>query len=273
VAIVVRDIQDMRYLKWAHSRHSSGTAGSFLKAYEIVDGQKIYYKLSNYNSLDGIVGHECVNEIVVARLLEKLAIEHLDYDLIHALVSIEGKEYETYLCRSYDFKQAGEGKTAFDIFYEMKKEKGESMIGLMERYGWRSSLDNILMIDYVIQNRDRHGANIEVLKNRQQQTYRLAPLFDNGLSLIFNTKNDDEVSAFDVLEDKKVQCVFGGNSTRDNLALISDDFAPMSLCFDDDLKEYLFRDLDAVVSSAWIEKVYDMIKRRTEYYESICSKG
>lgn len=31
---IISDLQDMRYLNWTRTRKSSGTAGSFLKAYD-----------------------------------------------------------------------------------------------------------------------------------------------------------------------------------------------------------------------------------------------
>ena len=45
---LIRDLLDLRYLEWSRIRHSSGTAGSYLKAYDIIDGRKTYYKLSCY---------------------------------------------------------------------------------------------------------------------------------------------------------------------------------------------------------------------------------
>ena len=43
----------MTCLSWAKTRNSSGTAGSFLKAYEERPEGKIYYKLSNYYAWNG----------------------------------------------------------------------------------------------------------------------------------------------------------------------------------------------------------------------------
>jgi len=53
----------------------------------------------------------------------------------------------------------------------------------------------------LILNRDRHGANIEVLRNSRKKTFRMAPLFDHGLSLLCCCMNDCQVDAFDVMED------------------------------------------------------------------------
>ena len=70
---IISDIQDMTYLDWTRIRNSSGTAGSFLKAHYEINGKKIYYKLCNYDSYKGIVGGECVNELIADRLLSVLA--------------------------------------------------------------------------------------------------------------------------------------------------------------------------------------------------------
>ena len=66
--------QDLRYLQWDRARQSSGIAGSFLKSYEIVNGKKIYYKLSAYDPIFGITGKECFNELIVSRLVNILNV-------------------------------------------------------------------------------------------------------------------------------------------------------------------------------------------------------
>ena len=55
--------QDLTNLSWSHIRSSSGTAGTFLKATKKNSGKKTYYKLSNFSDFEGIIGHECINEI------------------------------------------------------------------------------------------------------------------------------------------------------------------------------------------------------------------
>lgn len=76
---------------------SPGTPGCFLKAYEEVNGKRLYYKLSNYDSYRGVFGHECVNELIVSRVMDILRIPHVKYKLIHAQIIIDGKEQETGL--------------------------------------------------------------------------------------------------------------------------------------------------------------------------------
>ena len=137
--------QDLTYLSWSKIRHSSGTAGSFLKAYEEIGNQKIYYKLSDYDSVRGIIGHESINEIIVDRLLTVLGVDHLSYQLIYADVMIDSKLYSTYLCASENFRKRGESKVALDAFYEKNKAEGETKLEFCIRNGWEDYIYQMLV--------------------------------------------------------------------------------------------------------------------------------
>ena len=95
--------------------------------------------------------------------------EHLSYQLIHADIIIRDTPYTTWLCASQDFKQPGESKIAFDAYYEAEHAKGESPLDFCERNGWAEFINQMLVVDYLILNRDRHGANIEVLRNSRKK--------------------------------------------------------------------------------------------------------
>ena len=74
---IIHEKQDLTYLNWSKIRKSSGPAGSSLKATSELGRIKVYYKLSNYDNIRGVIGHESVNELIVDRLLTLLGIEHL----------------------------------------------------------------------------------------------------------------------------------------------------------------------------------------------------
>lgn len=135
----------------------------FLKAYEERGNRKFYYKLSNYDSYRGVFGHECVNELVVSRLLDILQVEHLRYQLLHARLYIDGKEIETYITCTENFRKENERKMSLDIYYELHKQESESPLDFCIRMGWKTYVYQMLVVDYLICNRDRHGANIELL--------------------------------------------------------------------------------------------------------------
>ena len=156
---VNREKQDLTYLNWSHIRSSSGTAGTFLKSESSLYDKKIYYKLSNFDPVNGIVGHECVNEIIVDRLLTILGVEHLHYELIYADIEIEGRIYTTYVCASEDFKERGESKVALDDYYRTNAIKGESHYDFCVWNGCKYYIEQIIAVEYLILNRDRLGAN------------------------------------------------------------------------------------------------------------------
>ena len=254
--------QDLTFLKWSNLRNSSGTAGTFLKSESVIEGKKLYYKLSNFDPVHGIIGHECVNELIVDRLLNILGIDHIHYHLINANVEINSQKYSTYLCCSEDFKKPGETKSALDNYYTSDCLSGETHYDFCVRHGWRTYIEQMIAIDYIILNRDRHGANIEVLRNERGHTVRLAPLFDHGLSLIFSCMTDEEADKFDIMEDKRCQNFIGSYSCFENLSLISD----LKTIFNGTLKPsdkaILFRDLDNVLSPVFIDKIWDMMYTR-----------
>ena len=270
---IIHELQDMTHLSWAKTRNSSGTAGSFLKAYEDgVDG-KTYFKLSNYDAWKGIIGHECVNEIIVDRLLSILGISHLPYQLIHAKILIDQKEYETWLCASKDFKQRGESKIALDAYYQAESLTNESPMDFCIRCGWESTVYEMLVVDYLILNRDRHGANMEVLRNQRKKTIRLAPLFDHGLSLLSRCESTEVMLREDVMADKPVQCFVGSRSSWENLQLIPRDRRPPLHPLTENDRAALLEGLSDALDQQWLDRIWEMIWKRWQAYEDLCNQG
>lgn len=267
---IILEKQDMRYLEWSHTRSSSGTAGTFLKSEEMIDGKKRYYKLSNYDPVRGIIGHECVNEIIVDRLLTILGVEHLEYQLIHAEVEVGGKTFETWLCASDDFKEKGDTKLALDAFYQSQVENGESPYEFCKKQGWQKYIDIMLVVDYLIQNRDRHGANIEVLRNGKNM--RIAPLFDHGLSFLCSCYSEEEIKEFDVAKDRICQNFIGSRSTLENLALVQNKKSVFIGTLKPKDKEKIFEDLEEIISPIHRDKIWEMLYQRWLHYESLCNQ-
>lgn len=260
--------QDFTYLNWSKIRSSSGTAGSFLKATETIKGKKVYYKLSNYDSLNGIVGHECINELIVSRLLDKLEINHLQYNLIHGDVMIDGKVYNTFFCSSDSFRAKEERKMTFEMLFQMQRKTTESPLEFAIRKGWEKEICQMILVDFLILNRDRHGANIEIIMDKDGNE-RMAPLFDHGLSFMINCRSEEEIEAYDVLEDKPVQSFLGSKSARENLKILFQKrfFPDKQLIIDD--KKYIFEGLDKILSQKHFDKIWEMIWERWNYYENM----
>lgn len=269
---IIKEKQDLTYLSWSLIRNSSGTAGSFLKAYSELGGKKQYYKLSNFDKVQGVIGHECVNEIIVDRLLTVLGIPHLSYQLIHADVEIDGKIHEVYLCASEDFKEKGESKIALDAYKEKEALPNETALEFCIRMGWETYIYQMLVVDYLILNRDRHGANIEVLRNSRKRMINLVPLFDHGLSMLCRCMSDNQAEDFDVMNDKLCNNYIGSKSTWENLKLIPTDKMPELNNIKESDRQFIMDGLDGIISDTLQNKIWEMIWKRWCAYEDFCNQ-
>lgn len=270
---IIHDTQDMTWLEWGWNRQTPGSVGTFMKAYSIgEDGKKIYFKLSNFDVNKGVIGHECINELIAARLLSILGIEHLDYQLINADIKVSGRIYNTWLCASRDFKRDGEEKISLDDFYKLNAYSNDTPLDFCIRKGWGKYIYNMLVFDFLILNRDRHGANIEILRNTKTNTERPAPLFDNGLSLLFSCHTLEVLNNFNVLADRPIQSFLGGRSVLENLSLIPVDQLPQLVALKDTDKDILLAGLDDALDHKWLGKIWEMILGRWKIYEDICAK-
>ncbi len=269
MATIIKETQDLTYLNWSHIRSSSGTAGTFLKASSTIGSKKKYYKLSNFDPTKGIIGHECINEIIVDRLLTILDVDHLSYELINANIEIEGRKYNTYLCASEDFKEKGESKIALDDYYRANAENGQSHYDYCKSQGWQEYIDQMLVVDYIILNRDRHGANIELLRNARAHTLRIAPLFDHGISLLYSCQTDEEAKSFDIMADKKCNNFIGSFSCLENLSLLPKGHKLFKGMLKPQHKDVIFEGLTDILSEVFIDQIWNMIYERYKYYENL----
>lgn len=267
---LIKEKQDLTHLSWALYRNTPGTVGSFLKAYSELGGKKIYYKLSNFDKGNGVIGHECVNELIVDRLLTILDVPHLSYQLIYADIIVDGKQYEVYLCASEDFKDKGETKVSFDSYRRSQGAENISALEFCIQKGWEEYIYQMLVVDYLILNRDRHGANIEVLRNSRKHTVRLAPLFDHGLSLLAPVQVKNHAS-FDVMQDLPCNNHIGTRSTWENLKLIPINKMPRFRPLLESDRDVLFEGLENVISQVLQDKIWEMIWKRWCVYEDFCN--
>jgi hypothetical protein len=80
---------------------------------------------------------------------------------------------------------------AFEDFYvDNRLSDKESPLDLCKRFGWADYIYKLFVFDYLIINRDRHGANLEVMKNGDKI---LSPYFDNGLSFACSCMDEKQL--------------------------------------------------------------------------------
>ena len=152
------------------------------------------------------------------------------------------------------FKERGETKAALDNYYQINAGAGISHYDFCRENGWQQYIDTMLAVDFLILNRDRHGANIEVLRNARKHSIRIAPLFDHGLSLLCSCYSEEQIKKFNVMEDKPCQNFIGSRSTLENLNLIreKEKIFPKRLAGTD--KAVIFENLEHTLSAEHMEK-------------------
>ena len=248
---------DIRGLTWSKAAGSVATGGVCLKTSIIADDTKHYLKLSSYDSYRGIYGHEAVNELIACRLGEMLGFDVPTAALRKCLVCVDHKEYEAYVFVARSYKTT-ESRVAFEEFYvDNRLSDKESPLDLCKRYSWVAEIYKMFIFDYIIINRDRHGANLEVLKN---DIKRLSPLFDNGLSFACSCTEETDLDAFDIMQDRPVNNFIGTKRLERNLGLIDKKVGFNELRESD--KDKLLLNLHGVLPERYFTVIWEIIWKR-----------
>lgn len=243
---------DLTNLDWSGVSH-----GCLYKAIDIVDGTKIYYKCSNFYPSNSSFGDESIYEVICSRLFSILGFNCVNYELVSARVNLDGEVFDTYVCKSRDYSE-GYSRIAFEDFHLLFKDL--SVDELIDKLGLQSQIREMIIADFLVLQRDRHGGNIELLYDNGK--YCLSPLFDNGLGLLapYPSSFGTDISNFDVLDDYPVNNYIGSHSLYQNLSYIDRPVKVNKLLRHD--REYLFSGLNGVLDKMYIDKIWQLITYR-----------
>lgn len=172
---VIKKLQDYTHLAWDEKpSRVARVARSSNRAPNRV-GETSTISFPAMTDIRGIYGHESINELIASRLLDNLGISHIPYKLVHALVMVKGQTHETWLSESRDYRRPHERRQALDTYIDLNARGDESPLEFCTKRGWMDAINAMMAFDYLIINRDRHGANIEVIL--RDGTVELAPAF------------------------------------------------------------------------------------------------
>lgn len=192
-------VEDFTKVEWSLDKNTPGTAGMFLKGRSETEEGVFYLKLSSFNSHDGFYGHEAALELIASRVADVCGFEHIPYRLVNGRVSLDGREYVTPVCISKEYRAQGDKRLSLEAYVDLMG-KAADPTGFLLQGVWGRRILEMMVFDYIIYNRDRHGGNMEVLENGGN--YRLVPIFDNGCCL--------------------TQALFAGWREKDNSWFLSD---------------------------------------------------
>lgn len=159
------------------------TGGWLAKTWKLHEGKRYLVK-----GRSGIYNQEPFNEVVASLLCQKLGIDHVPYKIIEC----SGEQYSACECF---IAEDTELVTAYAII------KNGNRPNHISRYDWflnqceekcgldvQKDIDNILLLDYLILNEDRHYNNFGLIRNVETLEFiGFAPIYDSGTSLFYNT--------------------------------------------------------------------------------------
>lgn len=235
--------------------------GCFLKAYD----NNVYYKLSNFDSYFKTFGNESLYEVIASRAGNLMGFPVLDYWLCKGKVSIDNEFISTAFCASLDFNTEKKKKISIETLYKLKKYDKEDILSFCKRMNISKYIYSIMIFDYVICNRDRHGANIEFLIDSKEIIP--TPIFDNGVCLMFSCLNEEAIERFDVTSNPRVNNYIGSQDLEFNLSLIDEKIDFNLFSYSD--RDFIFKNMEDLLSNKHKSKIMDMLVWRCEYAKEI----
>jgi hypothetical protein len=156
----------------------SSTDGVLIKKWVISHGVRKLIKMGSAPSRQ-----EPFNEAIASEIMRRLHIDHVHYHVdfendIHYSVCDDVVTTQTELVSASNIVRLA-GSPRYDDFIDQCQYLGIP--------GIQDFLNNMLVIDFIIGNKDRHWNNFGILRDADTLSWLgMAPIFDNGLSLWAN---------------------------------------------------------------------------------------
>ena len=156
--------------------------GWLKKKWKIINGKRCLIKGGS-----GAIQQEPYNEVIASKIMERLDIPHVKYSLMME------EEYPYSICEDFITPQT----ELISAWYVMQTEKKPNHISVYQHYvncceklgipKIKQSLDQMMVVDYLIANEDRHQNNFGVIRDAESLNFiGTSPLFDSGTSLWFD---------------------------------------------------------------------------------------
>lgn len=155
------------------------TEGCLKKRWKIIDGRRCLVKGGEPPYFQ-----QPINEVISTMVMKQLGVPHIPY----SLTWINGEPYS--VCEDFITPET-ELVTAWRVMQIRPKANHHShflhYISLCEENGLtdiRRAIDEMIVVDYIIANEDRHFNNFGIIRNSDTLEWvSAAPIFDSGTSL------------------------------------------------------------------------------------------
>lgn len=156
--------------------------GWLKKKWAIIDGERCLVKGGS-----GATQQEPYNEVISSKIMERLGIPHVPYTLM------EQDDYPYSVCGNFITPQT----ELITAWYVMHTQQKPNHVSVYQHYvnccealgipGIVKALDQMIVLDYLVANEDRHQNNFGVIRNAETLEWLgSAPVYDSGSSLWFS---------------------------------------------------------------------------------------
>lgn len=177
------------------------TDGSFPHTWKYNNGNIVFIKAGSKYTLGGSnSGREPYSEYYASKVCEYLGFNHVKYDIKHH-IRRDGRVDCVTKCPCYTTEEVGSVPA-----FRLGLDTYEKVLDYCEKLGGSSlkTCLDMLFLDCLLLDTDRHFSNIEFLVNNDtQEVLSIAPIFDNNYALLprfiegFDTFDRDDYRARD----------------------------------------------------------------------------
>ena len=162
--------------------------GSIEKRWIIKNGERVLLKGSLYNRMQ-----EPFNEAIVSKILDEYKIDHVQYNLGRTKdKNIPYSECKCMVTKNTEYINAQYVMNTEEYY---RKEPYLHFLEICSKFGIKNAkanIDEMLALDFIIGNVDRHRGNFGILRNADTLEWlHIAPIFDNGNCLFYDSENDE----------------------------------------------------------------------------------
>jgi len=186
--------------------------GSLKKKWIINNNERYLIKGSRYDEMQ-----EPFNEYIASNIMDLFDIKHVEYGLIKN----KSNNMPLSVCKCMTDKDTDFITAQMVLDMELKENRNEydRFMQICEKFGINDAkerIDEMIAIDYLIGNTDRHTGNFGVIRNADNLEWiNIVPIFDNGNSFCHNINYIDDM-------DKNINslCRWMGGGNYEKLNLI-----------------------------------------------------
>lgn len=208
---------------------------------------------------------EPYNEVIASLMMRRLGIPHVPYQVILQ------EEFPYSVCEDF----VASDTELVSAWYIMQTEKKANHVTVYQHYlnccehlgipDVRQSLDQMMVLDYLIANEDRHQNNFGVLRNAETLEWLgAAPIYDSGSSLWF------ECPVESIRSSRKITCKPFKTTHEEQIRLVSSfDWLELSALdgVEEEIREIL-RDAP-YISETRCDLLCRMVRKRIKSLEEV----